>query len=134
MTLSLRNPAPRNLSAAERRWGEAQLRWEAQLAKQAAHGQARTKTAAIVRNAPARSVLELTSAATPRDALLIPRTLPALTGNEPEELLCGKCSEVIGAGISARTVRRRHPEGQRLMIRCPCGGLNLLARCRGLRE
>lgn len=134
MSLSLPNPVPRDLSSAERRWGEAERRWEAQLGKQAAHGRAMSEAAAIIRSAPARSFLQLISTATPRDALLLPRILPAFTGNEQEELLCGKCYEVIGVGVSAHSVRRRHPEGRRLMIRCLCGGLNLLARSKALRQ
>jgi hypothetical protein len=132
VSLSHSNPVIRTQSVGERQWSEDQLRWEAQLAKLAARVQ--TKTATFPRLAPARSTLELASAGTPRDALLIPRLLPAMTGTEPEELLCGGCSGILGAGISARNARRRHPEGQRLLIRCPCGALNLLARDRGCRS
>jgi hypothetical protein len=117
----------RERSVRERSWDEDQARWEKQLRKLAALGRAKDEAPATVRLAPARTPLELVASVGPRDALLIPRLLPALTGTEPEDLLCGKCQTVVGRGISARTARRRHPEGQRLVLRCACGALNLLA-------
>lgn len=117
----------RERSARERSWDEDQARWERQLRKLSAPARAKDEAPAIVPLAPARTPLELAASVGPRDALLIPRLLPVLTGSEAEDLLCGKCQLVIGRGISARTARRRHPEGQRLVLRCACGALNLLA-------
>jgi hypothetical protein len=42
--------------------------------------------------------------------------------------VCGKCGDVIGSRISPATARREHPEGERLVVRCTCGALNLLSR------
>jgi hypothetical protein len=117
----------RERSDRERIWDEDQARWEKQLRKLAARGCAKDEAPAIVRLAPARTPLELTASVGPRDVLLMPRRLPALTGTEPQDLLCGKCQAILGCGISARAARRRHPEGQRLVLRCVCGALNLLA-------
>ena len=71
--------------------------------------------------------LALISRVTRRDLLLVPRALPAMAGGEPANLLCGKCSELIGSGLSCRTARREHPEGSRLVIRCTCGAINLIS-------
>jgi len=75
--------------------------------------------------------LPLTSRVGHRDLLLLPRTLPALTGTGLENLICGKCCALVGSRLSCRTARREHPEGSRLVIRCTCGALNLVSSGQG---
>ena len=71
--------------------------------------------------------LELVARASLHDAVLLADSLPAFSGGEGEDLVCGGCGGVLGAGISARTLRRDHPEGRRLIVRCTCRAWNLLA-------
>ena len=133
MSHSLAGLGVRERSARERSWDEDQARWERQLRRLAAPKRAAEEAPANLRLAPARTTLELAASVGPRDNLLIPRLMPALTGTEPEDLLCGSCGIVVGCGISASTARRRHPERQSLVIRCACGARNLLAGDRGRR-
>ena len=102
-----------------------QLRWEEQI--RALTTQRVAKTAPPVHTPCPPTRLALISRVTRRDLLLVPRALPAMTGTRPANLLCGKCSELIVAGLSCRTARREHPEGSRLVVRCTCGGLNLIS-------
>ena len=101
------------------------LRWEEQIRSQTARKPAGMEPRIHPPCPPVR--LELTSRVTRRDLVLTPRALPALTGAGPANLVCGKCSELIGSGLTCRAARREHPEGSRLVIRCTCGALNLLS-------
>lgn len=101
------------------------LHWEEQIRSQTARKPAAMRSPVHQLCPPTR--LELTSRVTRRDLVLIPRALPALTGAGPAKLICGRCSELIGSGLTCRTARREHPEGSRLVIRCTCGALNLLS-------
>jgi hypothetical protein len=115
--------------AAWRRRSDAdEARWEAQIREMAGH--AAEEPGPLVRRGPApiRTALEVAGGVTRRDALIMPRTLPTFSGDENENLVCGKCGDVIGFRISPVTARREHPEGERLVVRCTCGALNLLSR------
>lgn len=70
--------------------------------------------------------LEIVAKASARDAVLLARTLPAFSGDESEDLICGRCGQTIAAGVSARTLRRSHPEGNRLIVRCACKAYNVV--------
>ena len=102
-----------------------QLRWEEQM--RALTTQRAVRMAPPVHAPCPPTRLTLISRVTRRDLVLVPRALPAMTGAGPANLVCGKCSELIGAGLSCRTARREHPEGSRLVIRCTCGALNLIS-------
>lgn len=111
---------------------EEQLRWEEQIRALSRRTTARTVPSAHPQCKPTR--LALTSRVGHCDVLLLPRTLPALTGTGPESLICGKCSSLIGSGLGCRAARRDHPEGGRLVIRCTCGALNLISSGDGARR
>ena len=72
------------------------------------------------------TTLHLLSKASDRDAVLLARSLPAFTGQEGDDLLCGKCGGTLAAGVRAQTLRREHPEGNRLIVRCVCKAYNLV--------
>jgi hypothetical protein len=112
-------------AARQRERDEEEAGWEAQLRRMA--GDAKYSEPAIGRLvAPVRMALEIVGGVTRQDSLLLPRTLPVFTGDEHENLVCGKCSEVIGFRTSVPSCRRLHPEGDRVIVRCTCGALNLL--------
>jgi hypothetical protein len=128
MKTSLEAAADKIESAAWRRRCDAdEARWETQIRKMAGHAAEETRRPVRSVRAPVRTSLEVANGVTRRDALMIPRTLPTFTGDENEDLVCGKCGDVIGFRISPRTARREHPEGDRLVVRCTCGALNLLS-------
>jgi hypothetical protein len=104
-----------------------EARWEAQIRRMAGRSTKDSEMPVVVRTAPVRTTLEVAADVTRRDALFMPRRLPTFSGIENEDLVCGKCAGVIGFGISSATARRRHPEGERLVVRCICGALNRLA-------
>ena len=104
---------------------EEEIRWEERI--RALSKQKVVRLVPPVRPQCSPTRLSLTSRVTRRDHLLIPRALPALSGTESENLVCGRCSEVIGSGLTRRTARREHPDGSRLVIRCTCGALNLVS-------
>ena len=104
---------------------EDQLRWERKIRALSTQSMAAAVPAPRAQCPPTR--LALTARVTRRDHLLIPRNLPALTGTEPRNLVCGDCSATIVSGLTCGTARRDHPEGSRLVIRCTCGALNLLS-------
>ena len=52
--------------------------------------------------------------------------LPGFTGNEPYDLLCGQCKEVIGEGVSLTSCRKLLYCPTQLVIRCKCGAHNRL--------
>ena len=131
MIACLSNYSPRLAGVLRRsEYEEDQLRWEEKIRT--------TTTRKVVSMVPPAQPpcpptrLELASRVSRRDLLLIPRTLPALTGAGPANLVCGECCELIGAGLTCRTARREHPEGSRLVIRCTCGALNLISSEQGL--
>jgi RNase P subunit RPR2 len=109
----------------QREFEEDQLRWEERIRALSTQRTARMAPPARPQCPPTR--LALTKRVGHRDLLLLPRALPALTGDSPESLVCGKCSSLIGSGISCRSARRKHPEGSRLVIRCTCGAMNLVS-------
>lgn len=129
MKTSLDTAADRFERAAWRRRCDAdEARWEAQIRKLAGHAADESRRPASSRPAPMRTTLVVASGVTRRDALIMPLTLPTFSGDENEDLVCGKCGDVIGFRISPVTARREHPEGERLVVRCTCGALNLLSR------
>jgi hypothetical protein len=116
---------PLGRAAGQRERDEEEAGWEAQLRRMA--GRVKYSEPAIERVvAPVRMALEIVGGVTRRDSLLLPRTLPVFTGDEDEDLVCGKCSKVIGSRTSAPSCRCLHPEGDRVIVRCTCGALNLL--------
>lgn len=128
--LDLRNAEPRSppKTARQRESDEEEARWEGRL-RQLAARQAPSHDPAGPAARPFRKTsLQLASGVTRRDWLMLPRSLPSFSGTEPEDSVCGKCSGILGSRISPRTIRSRHPEGDRLVIRCVCGALNLIAR------
>lgn len=115
-------------AAWRRRCDADEARWEAQIRRMAGQAAEESRPPVSSSPAPIRTALELAGAVTRRDALIMPRTLPTFSGDENEDLVCGKCGDVIGIRISPVTARREHPEGERLVVRCTCGALNLLSR------
>lgn len=110
-----------------------EAQWEAklrQLARREVKHLAPVSRPAITR----RSSLKLVTAITRHDALLMPRSWPLLTGSEAEDLACGRCANVIGSGTTAAAARSRFPEGERVIVRCGCGALNLLCHAPGGRS
>jgi hypothetical protein len=105
-----------------------EARWEAQIRRMAGHAAEGSMPPVSRGPAPIRTALEVAGGVTRRDVLIMPRTLPGFSGEENEDLVCGKCGDVIGLRISPVTARREHPEGERLVVRCTCGALNLLSR------
>jgi hypothetical protein len=118
-------------SARQREWDNDQAAWEARLRKIAGRVSDEEKPVRPISLAP--TILEPAGRVTRLDALLLPRTLPAFVGTERTDLACVACSGVIGQAITARSARREHPEGDRLVVRCTCGAFNLLARNRDVR-
>ena len=129
---SLSRPDGFARSTRQREWEDDQAAWEARLRKLSGRVAAEERVAPPVVLEP--KLLERAERVTRLDALLIPRSLPALVGSERGDLACAGCSSVIGRAISARTARREHPEGRRLVVRCTCGTLNLLSPKRAGRE
>lgn len=133
MQISLSNHCPNFERRGQRpEWNEDQARWEASLRRQSARRTIQAMPNLPVLEsaifAPARTRLEITRRVTRRDALILPRALPAFEGQAHEDLMCGGCDAVIGSRISLRLARRAHPEGDRLIVRCLCGTNNLLSR------
>jgi hypothetical protein len=129
MKTSLNAAADKSEEAAWRRRCDAdEARWEAQIRKTAGRAAEESRLAVGSNSAPIRTALQVADGITRRDALILPRTLPMFRGDENEDLVCGKCGDVIGFRISPVTARRKHPEGERLVVRCTCGALNLLFR------
>ena len=114
-------------SARRRETDEDEARWEARLRQLAVRKSfTRTRTAPAPRP-PRETSLQLVCKLTRRDALLLPRSVPGFFGSELEDFVCGKCCGLLGSGISPHTIRSRHPEGERLVVKCVCGALNLLS-------
>jgi hypothetical protein len=124
-------PPCRVKSVRQIEWEQDEDGWETRLRQLAVPVSAQGKPIRRAQRPLRKTVLQLAGKLTRRDALLLPRSLPGFTGTEREDLTCGKCSDLIGSRITAPTIRRRHPEGERLVIRCVCGALNLLVRDRG---
>jgi hypothetical protein len=129
MKTSINAAADQIERAAWRRRSDAdEARWEAQIRKMASHAAEEPRPPVSHGPVPIRTALEVAGGVTRRDALIMPRTLPTFSGDENENLVCGKCGDIIGFGISPVTARREHPEGERLVVRCTCGALNVLSR------
>jgi hypothetical protein len=129
MKTSLNPAADKFERAAWRRASDAdEARWEAQIRNMAGAAAEESRPPAGRIPAPIRTAMEVAGDVTRRDALIMPRTLPTFSGNENEDLVCGRCGDVIGFRISPVTARREHPEGERLVVRCTCGALNVLSR------
>ncbi len=132
----VRTPPPLSDNAARLRRERAadEARWEAQLRTMARDRPRERAPAAVGMPPPVTKLLDLVNGRSRHDTLLIPRTLPVITGSEPENLACGKCGTVIAARISPQSARRQHPEGDRLVVRCTCRALNLLCGMAGIRS
>ena len=56
-----------------------------------------------------------------------PQSLPALSSDDGEDLICGSCSAAIAEGISLNSVRLGQEQASSLIIVCPnCGSYNVL--------
>ncbi len=111
-------------SARQREWDDDQAAWEARL--RALAGRAAAEQIAPPELPPAPTMLEPAGRVRRTDALILPRSLPAFVGTERGDLACARCSAIIGRSITPRTARRKHPEGDRLVVRCTCGDFNLV--------
>ena len=119
----------------QRERDEEEAAWEAQLRRMAKYQTREIEPAAAPAPAPpVRTAMDVVSGRKRHDFLLLPRRLPIVTGSESEDLACGKCGTVIAARTSRETARRRHPEGDRLVVRCTCKALNLLCGKAGIRS
>ena len=127
----LARPGGFERSARQREWDREQAAWEARLRMLA--GRLAEEEEPVRRVPLEPTVLERAGRVTRLDVLLLPRSLQAVVGAEQGDLACAGCSGVIGQSITARTARRDHPEGDRLVVRCTCGELNLVWRDRGAR-
>jgi hypothetical protein len=103
-----------------------EARWEAQLRRMPKHATRHNEPVADGPPASTHGVLEVAHGLTQFDTLLTPRTLPLFTGDEAGDFACGRCAVVIGSRTSLATVRDRHPDGERLLVRCTCGAWNVL--------
>ena len=130
-----RTPPPLSDQAARRSRERAaeEARWEAQLRKIARTQPEERRAAPIAGPAPVTTLMALVSDIGRHDTVLLPRALPIAAGSEPEDLACGKCGKVIAARSSRQSLRRDHPAGDRLVVRCTCRALNLLCGIRGER-
>jgi hypothetical protein len=119
-------PSPAK-SDRQRETDEEDARWEARLRQLSARKSLPGVGTARAPSPPRKTSLQLVSSLTRRDALLLPRSVPGFSGSEPDDFICGKCSGLIGSRVSPTTIRGRHPEGERLVVRCVCGALNLVS-------
>jgi hypothetical protein len=61
-----------------------------------------------------------------KDAIMH-RTAQLCSGNDDENLACGRCGAVVARSVSTRTLyRQTHSSSARLLLVCPCGAYNLL--------
>ena len=63
-----------------------------------------------------------------KDAHLRANNLPAVTGSEDAELLCGGCQAVVCEGASPQALHQRYATDQRLLLECVCGALNVIPK------
>lgn len=124
-------PGGTTISSRQREWDREQAAWEARLRALSGRLAAEEKPVRLVPLEP--TILEQARRVTRLDVLLLPRSLPVFVGTEQGDLACAGCSGIIGQAITARTARRAHPEGDRLVVRCTCGALNLVWRDRTVR-
>jgi len=114
--------------------------WEAQLRKMAGPAMSSgrpMRLRGIIRAIPspaASRVARIMRDWKGHDSLLLPRSLPIFTGSDAEDLVCGKCADVIARRASPPAARCRYPEGDRLIVRCTCGALNVLGQTTANRD
>jgi hypothetical protein len=113
-------------SARQRECDADEAGWELQIRRMAKHGTRQIEPPVTVPAAATTQIMEVVSKIGRHDVLLLPRTLPIGTGDDPEDLACGRCSTIVAAGLSRTAARNRHPEGKRVVVRCTCKALNLL--------
>jgi hypothetical protein len=85
-------------------------------------------------SASVRTLLDVVDGMTRYDHLVMPRALPVAVGSDDEDLACGKCAETIASRSSREAIRRDHPQGDRLVIRCTCRALNVVCGEAGRRN
>lgn len=105
-------------------WAVQQAGWEKRLRRLAAETRQAPRPS---RSSRRRVPLALADGFAARDALLLARPAAPFVGPEQDDLACGKCGQLLAEGLSAHALRRRHPEGRRLIVRCGCRALNLVA-------
>jgi hypothetical protein len=47
--------------------------------------------------------------------------MPAMTGDEDENLACGSCKTVVARGVSTRTLHERNVAPDGAFVKCDCG-------------
>lgn len=71
---------------------------------------------------------ETVADASERDGIILAESMPALTGNGPDDLLCGGCGEVLAAKLTPEAIASAFRTDKRLILRCVCGADNLVAQ------
>jgi hypothetical protein len=92
------------------------------------------KVAVRPASASVRTSLDVVDGMTRFDNLVIPRALPVAVGSDDEDLVCGGCGRTIASHSSREAMRRDHPQGDRLVIRCTCRALNVICGEAGRRN
>jgi hypothetical protein len=110
-----------------------EAQWEVMLRVVAA-GPTPSRAPAAPASASVRTLLEVVDAMNRYDNLVMPRTLPLATGTDDEDLACGGCGATIASHIGREAMRRAHPQGDRLVIRCTCRALNVICGGAGRRN
>lgn len=130
---SCQRPAAPVERTARQREGDVQdARWATQIRNMAKHETRTFEPRITASPSPTRTILDIVSKVRRHDMLLIPRVLPIAAGSEPEDLLCGRCAELVASGTSRKSLRQRYPEGDNLIARCTCRALNLLCSVAGV--
>ena len=122
--ISTARPPKRPGSFRDMDWALQQAGWEKQLRRLAADSRPAPRTSRPLRR---RVALTLADGFTPKDVLLLAKPAAPFVGPEQDDLACGKCGQTLCEGLSTRALRHRHPEGRRLIVRCGCRALNLVA-------
>ncbi len=70
--------------------------------------------------------LTLTDPNADTDSVVTAQSLPALTGNGPDNLHCGGCGEVLAKGLNPAAIAHTFETDRRLLLACVCGAHNLV--------
>lgn len=130
-----RPPRPLSAESLLRRRDQAleEAAWEARL-RSVAMTEAREGPMPAPAPSPVRTILDVVDGMTRYDNLVMPRTLPVAVGSDDEDLACGNCGQTIASHSSREALRQSHPQGDRLVIRCPCRALNVVCGVAGRRN
>lgn len=75
----------------------------------------------------AEQTLEVVKREEGADAVIVGNSLPALTGNGSDDLICGGCGSVVAAKLTTAAIARSFKTERRLILECTCGASNLIA-------